>query len=304
MLLLQQMAVLFIYILIGYGAAKRKVIDEEFGRKLSWVVLNVANPALVMSAVVNGDGSIRGRDFLMTAGLAAVILSGIILLARFLPVILRVEKGERRAYRLLFSFNNIGYMGFPLISAAYGQEALLYAAVFNMLFNVLAYTYGVEAICEEGEKQARWKQILNIGVASSTFAIVVYITGLPFPLFIRTTVSGLGGITSPLSMMVIGISLAKIPFTHLFTDGKLLAASAVKLVIAPILGMAVITRAIDNGMLCGVCMVMLSTPAASMTAMLAGQYGSEADAELVAKGVALTTILSVATIPLVSMIVF
>lgn len=298
------MAVLFIYILIGYGAARREAVDDEFGRKLSWVVLNVANPALVVSAVVNGDGSIQGRDFLMTAGLAAAILGCIILIARILPILFRVEKGRRRAYMLLFSFNNVAYMGFPLIAAAYGQEALLYGAVFNMLFNVFAYTYGIEVICGEGEKKARWKQVLNIGVVSCILAIAIYITRLPFPSFLKTVVSGLGGLTSPLSMMVIGISLAKIPFGHLFTDAKLLSGCAVKLVLVPIIAMAFITRAIDNEMLCGVCMVMLATPAASMTAMLAGQYGSEEDAELVAKGVALTTILSVATIPLVSMIVF
>ena len=149
MLLLQQMVVLFIYILIGYGASRRKVADEEFGRKLSWVVLNVANPALVVSAVVNGDGSIKGRDFLMTAGLAAAIFVFIILLARILPTIFHVESKMRRAYTLLFSFNNVVYMGFPLVAAVYGQEALLYAAVFSILFNIFAYTYGVEVICKE-----------------------------------------------------------------------------------------------------------------------------------------------------------
>ncbi len=302
MLLLQQMVVLFIYILIGYGASRRKVADEEFGRKLSWVVLNVANPALVVSAVVNGDGSIKGRDFLMTAGLAAAIFVFIILLARILPTIFHVESKMRRAYTLLFSFNNVVYMGFPLVAAVYGQEALLYAAVFSILFNIFAYTYGVEVICKEGEKTARWRQVLNIGVVSCIFAIVIYITGCPFPSFLKTAVSGLGGLTSPLSMMVIGISLARIPFGSLFTDVKLLGGCAVKLVLVPVIAMAFITRAIDNEMLCGVCMVMLATPAASMTAMLAGQYGSEEDAEFVAKGVALTTILSVATIPLVSMI--
>ena len=259
------MVVLFIYMFIGYGAAKRNVADDEFGRKLSWVVLNVANPALIVSAVVNGDGSIEGRDFLTTAGLAATIFVFIILLARTLPAVFRVESKMRRAYTLLFSFNNVVYMGFPLVAAVYGQEALLYAAVFSILFNIFAYTYGVEVICEEGEKEARWKKVLNIGVVSCIFAIVAYLTKCPFPSFLKTAISGLGGLTSPLSMMVIGISLAKIP-------------------------------------LCGVCMVMLATPAASMTAMLAGQYGSEEDAEFVAKGVALTTILSVATIPLVSMI--
>ena len=65
MLLLQQMIVLFIYIVIGYAAAKREIMNEEFSKKLSWIVVNVANPALTVSAVVNGDGTIQGKDLLL-----------------------------------------------------------------------------------------------------------------------------------------------------------------------------------------------------------------------------------------------
>ena len=64
MLLLQQMMVLFIYIAIGYGAAKMGAMDEEFSKKISWLVVNVANLALTISAVVNGDGTIKGKELL------------------------------------------------------------------------------------------------------------------------------------------------------------------------------------------------------------------------------------------------
>ena len=74
--------------------------------------------------------------------------------------------------------------------------------------------------------------------------------------------------------------------------------------VIPILAMQVIVRVIDNEMLCGVCMIMVATPAASMTAMLAQQYGDEESAEQAAKGVALMTLLSVVTIPIVSEVIF
>ena len=105
-------------------------------------------------------------------------------------------------------------------------------------------------------------------------------------------------------MMVIGISLTSIRLKELFLDKRLLLYSLTKLLVIPILAMQVIVRVIDNEMLCGVCMVMLATPAASMTAMLAQQYGDEESAEQAAKGVALTTLLSVVTIPVVSAVVF
>ena len=78
-------------------------------------------------------------------------------------------------------------------------------------------------------------------------------------------------------MMVIGASLATIDLKKLFTDGKLLLFAAIKLLIIPIAGMLVIRGFVTNEVICGVCMVMLAT--------------------------ALTTILSVVTMPIVSMIV-
>lgn len=66
--------------------------------------------------------------------------------------------------------------------------------------------------------------------------------------------------------------------------------------------MLLIVRLLDNELLSHVCMIMLATPAASMVVMLAQQY--DANYELAARGVALTTLLSVATIPIVSAIVF
>ena len=304
MLLLQQMIVLFIYIIIGYGAAKKGVADEEFSRKLSWVVVNVANPALTVSAVVNGEGTVRGRDLLLTAGLAIIILGGTILVAQIVPVSFRIKKEERRAYILLSSFNNIGFMGFPVIAAVYGETALVYAAVFMMIFNVLVYTYGIWAIRGGEWQKIQWGQIFNIGVIGSILAIVIYLAGIRTPVFFNVTMSGLGGLTAPLSMIVIGSSLTKISLKELFADGRLLLYSAVKLLVVPIAAMAVITRALDNEMLCGVCMIMMSTPSASMTAMLAKQYGSKRDADITAKGVALTTLLSVITIPVVSAAAF
>ena len=76
--------------------------------------------------------------------------------------------------------------------------------------------------------------------------------------------------------------------------------SAIKLLVIPILGVTIIRQFVDIDIILGVCMVMLATPVGSMTAMLAQQY--DGDYEMASKGVALTTILSVATMPVVSMI--
>lgn len=303
MLLLQQMIVLFIYMMIGYIACKKGKLDEAASSKLSWMVLNIANPMLVISAAVNGEGEIKGLDLIFTAAIAVWMFVILGLMAQVLPKLLRVEKKDIPLYKLMIIFNNMAFMGFPLISATYGNSALLYAAVFLLPFNILIYTYGVQVVKEDkAEKKFAWDKILNVGVISCIVAAVLYIGHIPAPQFVKTCSQGLGNLTGPLSMIVTGISLTKIKIKDLFTDVKLLVFSMIKLIIIPIAGTLLLKQVIDNTILCGTFMIIISTPAASMTLMLAEP--EREDCEALVEGISLTTILSVITIPLVSAIVF
>ena len=125
---------------------------------------------------------------------------------------------------------------------------------------------------------------------------------IPVPKMICSLSAGLSNLTGPLSMLVIGISIAAMELKDLFTDVKLLKFALIKLLAVPVAAMLLVCQVIDNRLICEVFLVMMATPAASMCAMLSQQYGG--DYELAAKGVALTTILSVVTMPIVSEIVF
>lgn len=304
MILLGQMVILFLLMIVGLICRKTGLITETGSKVISGIVVNVANPALILSASINKESTIQGKDLLLTAGLAIGLYAFQIIVAIFVPRILRVDRSNYGPYQVMTVFANIGFMGFPVISAVYGSEALLYASFFIIPFNFLIYTWGISAITDDSEeKKSRgpvWKKIFNIGVISCIITIIIYIFRIPLPKSIESTVSHLSNLTAPLSMMVIGASLADMKIKELFTDVRLIVFSGIKLIVLPILGVSVIKLFGVNPTLTGVCMIMLATPVASMTAMLAQQYDS--NYEITSKGVALTTILAVVTMPLVSMI--
>lgn len=306
MLLLEQMVVLFLLMGIGYLCYKKGIINDEAGKKLSAIVVNIANPALVLTGCL-GEDKIQGQELLTTVFIIVVMYLALLLTAQILPKLLRVEKESRGTYKAMTVFSNIGFMGFPVVAALYGNSAILYAALFTIPYNILIYTYGVssmrspEAASESGESGFLLGRILNVGVIACIVTIIIYVFEIPVPGMLADTITHLSNLTAPLSMMVIGASLATIDLKKLFMDGRLLVFSLVKLLVIPIVGMLIINRFVSNEVICGVCMVMLATPVGSMTAMLAQQY--DGDYEMASKGVALTTILSVVTIPLVSMLV-
>ena len=301
MVLLQQMGILFVYMMIGYVACKKEYFDQEFGKKLSWLVVNVANPMLAISAVVNNEEQIAIKDFYVTVLLAICFYAFFLILAQILPRLIGVQKSDIGVYKMMTTFNNIGFMGFPVIAAAYGNGALIYAVPFSIMFNILCYTWGIQTLCGGGEK-GNWKRIINIGTISGIISIVLFFMQIPVPKMICSLSAGLSNLTGPLSMLVIGISIAAMELKDLFTDVKLLKFALIKLLAVPVAAMLLVCQVIDNRLICEVFLVMMATPAASMCAMLSQQYGG--DYELAAKGVALTTILSVVTMPIVSEIVF
>lgn len=300
MLLLQQMTALFLMMLIGYLCGKMGALDTASSKKISWLVINVGNPAMILAAGMDNESPVEMQKILLVVGLSLAIYGALLLIAVFFPRLLGVNEENYGVYRVMLIFSNIGFMGLPLLSALYGGESLLYAAMFFFPFNILIYTYGIRAMkkADAPKEEFQWKSILNVGVVSSVIALVLYFARIHMPDFIVTTADSLSKITAPLSMMVIGASFLDFKLKELFTDIRLLIFSAVKLLLLPIAGTWIIMQLVPDRMICGVCMVMLATPVGSMTAMLAQQY--DGDYGLASKGVALTTILSVATMPVVA----
>lgn len=305
MVMLQQMIVLFLMMAVGYLCYKRQILTEEVSKKASAIVVNVANPCMIVSSALT-DQQMQRKELLQTLAIVVLMYAFLLIVAQLLPGILHIQKGSRGAYAAMTVFANIGFMGFPVLAAMYGNGALLYGAVFQIPFNILIYTYGVAVLARkpdacgkaELDRIEMLKKIFNIGVIACIAAMLIYFLRIPIPSFLQAFITNLGNLTAPLSMMIIGASLAQIPLKELFLDKKLLLFSLVKLLLLPAVWMLMVNRLAEQEILRGVCLVMMATPAGSMTAMLAQQY--DGDYETASRGVALTTVLSVVTMPVLA----
>ncbi len=300
MLILEKMIVFLLLMLTGLLLAKARILDDHTSRKLSAIVIYVANPALILQSS-QAERLISNAALLTAAGIAAVMYAVLITAAALLPRCMKLSRSQQNAYAMMTVFSNIGYMGIPLIGEIIGKAALLYVAVFIFFFNLLVYTYGVWVLQRGADlavqKHGMLLKAVNPGVISGLVAIALYLLHVTLPALLLTPITYLSNLTAPVSMMVIGASLAGVKLRSFVTDGKLLAFSALKLLALPILGGLLLKALIGPGDLLGVCIVMLGTPVASMVVMMSQQYGG--DTTLLSKGAALTSILCIVTIPIV-----
>lgn len=304
MIMFQQMAVLFLMMAVGYLCYKKDMLNAEVSKRISSIVINVANPCMILESSFT-EHQMKWNELLTTVIIVFAMYVFLLVCASLIPMLLRVEKKSRGTYAAMLVFGNIGFMGFPVLNAMYGKEGLLYGAIFQLPYDALIYTYGVMVltstsyICSRNNHEII-KKILNIGVIACVVAMLVYFLQIPIPNFLQDTITNLGNLTAPLSMLIIGSSLAQMRIKDLLEDKTLLIFTAVKLLILPTVWMLIVNRMIHQEILRGVCLVMMATPVGSMTAMLAQQY--DGDYETASRGVALSTVLSVITMPILAVL--
>ena len=300
MLIVEKMLVFLILMMVGLLLVKVRIIDEATSRKLSAIVLYVANPALIINSSQT-EHVIPGAQLLTTLLIVMVMFVALVGIAVVLPKLLRVDREQRNAYAVMTVFSNVGFLGIPVVNELLGSQALLYVSVFVLVFNMMIYTYGIMTLqrgtVEASQKVPVWQMIVNPGVLSSIIAVTLYLLNIGLPQVITAPLSYLGNLTAPLSMIIIGAALAHVKIREFFTDWKLLVFSMIKLLALPIAFGFLLKMIIGGGDMLSVCIIMMGVPVGSMTVMLAQEYGG--DVPLLSRGVTLTTALCVVTIPLV-----
>lgn len=299
MILLRQMIIFLFMMVIGYLIARKGIWKEEVSKSVSWLIVNIANPALILSGSIGN--SIGKSELLFILALAFGLYFLLILVAECMIPLFHFPKKSEGIYKILLVFTNMGFMGFPIMSAMYGAEALLYGSIFLLPFNFLIYTYGIFRLTGEGEKPGViLKKCLNPGVIAVLGTFLIALWNIQLPYVITQSITMLSNLIAPLCMMIIGAAFVNISFKEVFCDGKLLLFSVIRLVVIPFLLMLLIRKITDNVLLQNVAFIVIATPAGSMAAMLAQQY--DADYLTASRGIALTTVLSVVTMPLLFMV--
>ncbi|MBN9647701.1 AEC family transporter [Terrisporobacter glycolicus] len=293
--IVNQMLVLFIVMIIGYITNKKNILDVNVNKKISSLLLNITAPALILSSVVNRDKAGDPKLVLDIAVLAIILYAILPFLGIVLAKILKVPKEDENLYQFMTIFSNVGFVGFPVIESIFGSEAVFFAAIINLVFNVFCYSYGIYLISESNKLSFDIKTLINPGIIVSIIAIIIYITNMEVPLVIKETTSMIGGITTPLAMMLIGSSLGEIPIKEVFLEKRLYPYTFIKQIIMPIIFFLILKPFVTNELILGIIIIVSAMPVATITIMFCNEY--EGNISLASKTIFITTLCSVVTIP-------
>ncbi len=299
-------------LLLGYYLNKRGILDEGTSKRLSTMIVNYVLPFLIISSVAGIEGNQGEVLVLFLAGLLCYCIFPLIawVLVRFL----RVPVTLRGTYMCMLIFSNNSFMGYPVVSALFGNQAIFYTTIFHMAFNLMFFSLGMILIRRDAqvdeykpdrplrprERLAVVRQVANNGVIASILALVIYFCRIPLPGIVSETCSFIGNVCMPLSMMVIGCSIAGYPLRELITEKRVYFVAAFRLILLPLLTYFGVGLLIPNNEIVKIATITVGMPIASLVAMGSAPFREQGKAASIA--VVFSTLCSMATIPVMCML--
>lgn len=296
--IINTMVVLFGILILGYVINKLGILDESANKKISELVVKVTAPMLVIVSVCGNSISINKKDIIFAFVLGIGLYCALPIFARIAVKPFRLEKKDWGTYQLLLIFANTGFIGFPILKAIFGEEAIFYSSIVNMPFNLLIFSYGVYLITSDKEEGVKFdhKSLVNPGVIACIIAIAIYFLDIKVSSTVVNILTLVGDTTVPLSMIIIGSSLALVPLKDVFSVRKIYPLTFIKLIVMPTITYFILNLLLDSQYIIGMLTIIVGLPSGSMTVMLSNQYNG--NTKIAAIGVCITTLASIATVPL------
>jgi len=296
----QQVIVLFLLIGTGMLAVKTGVLKLENKQALSNLLVYVIVPAMIVNSYRMEFSAEILHNLLAAFGMSilAILVGTVITLA----LTARKKSSRTPIFRFACIFSNAAYMGFPLISALFGSEGLLYASAYVTVFNILLWTMGYGFVSGSSSVKEVGRSLLHTPVLYAVaVGLAVYLLQIPIPNLIAQPLELLAGMNTPLSMMITGMLIAAGSVKSIVTDGHIWQLAAVRMLLIPAVCLALFSLLGFHGTAAQVVVLLECCPAAAITSVFAVQFGH--DEHFAAGSVVLTTLLSIIILPLCALII-
>lgn len=301
LLLMEQIIQLFLMIFMGFVIVKARLLKSEDSRVLSVIVLYLIVPCVIINAfqVDYTPQTVKG----LLIALAGSVMTQVILLI-VVSILGRVFHLNEVEVASIY-YSNSGNLIVPIVTFILGKEWVLYGCVFMSVQLVFIWTHCKKIISRESTYDWR-KIVLNINMISIAIGIILFLTRIHLPAIINNTLSAVGSMIGPASMIVTGMLFAGMDFKQIFANKRVYFVSFFRLIIVPVIALFLIkcsqlsTFSSNGNKLMMIVFLAIITPSASTVTQMCQVYGN--DSQYASAINVVTTLLAIVTMPLMVML--
>ena len=291
-IVLQQMGVITILVGIGIFLYKRGVVDDHTSQRMSTIVMDVCNPALILASLLSGNVTATHHDLIVAIVLGASFYIGLVILGFIFPKLIRGGE-DSRFYTMMTVYTNVGFIGIPVARAILPENAILYVIICNVMYSLLFYTHGI-IVMSNGKEKLNLKKILSPGTIMAVVSLVIFWFNINLPPIIANSISYLGNATVFLSMTLLGVGIARSNITSGIKNPRIWIYIIVRMIAVPVaLFFALKMAGFSSITIMGLCL-MAAMPIGNLPLIQCEKMGE--DTELLSGAIAISTLASIFTI--------
>ena len=289
-ILLRQIAIMALLMAVGILLSRRGFLSPQGPKDLGAILLRIIIPCVIVKSYITTYSRERLLELALSAGLA---LAAFILA---MGIAYLVYGKRRRIENFAAAFCNAGFIGIPLAQAVIGDEGVFYMAASVALLNLFQWTYGVYIMTDRKDSIRAKTIVKNPVVIAIVVGIALFLSRLPVPGILTSTLGYIAGMNTPVAMILMGTYMAKLPWRKLL-DKRAYGCVLLRLVVIPAVVLAVFwALPISNQNVALAAYLAAATPVGANICVLAQQY--DCDYEFSVVTVCLSTVLSIVTVPL------
>lgn len=302
-IMLRLQLMLLIFLAAGVYIRKRNIVPKEAQPYFTEFLVRIALPCMIFNSFRPGSAS----DILLPAVQALLISSVVSLFSFIIGAVL--YRGSPPACRAVMRYgtlvSNAGFAGLQQVQGAFGAAGLMYASIYLIPLRILMWSAGISLFTKSSNKSGIKTVLLNPGILAVYAGLFRMLLQIPLPDAVDSAIKEIGDCTNPLSMIAIGMIVADIPLRSVITSvitREACLLTCVRLIVLPVMVLAVLTAIQVDATIKGIAVILTAMPVGVNTPILAQRYGS--DHEFASKCVLLSTVLSLFTLPVISIFLF
>lgn len=230
LILLQQIAQLFIIIFLGWAIVKAGILKSEDSKTLSMVLLYIITPCVILNAfqIERTVDTVRMMELSL---LSAVILSVLsIVLGGLLAKPFRLDIVETASVM----YPNCTNMVIPLVIGAFGEDWVIYVTCYSMVQTILVWTHA--RILISGKRKISLRDLVcNVNILAIMLGLFLFVFQLRLPGVIQSAFSMAGDTIGPVAMLIIGMLMADMDMQHLRSYRQLWKPVLLRLIVLPVI---------------------------------------------------------------------
>lgn len=300
-LLMEQIIQLFIMIFMGFVIVKANLLKSEDSKVVSVIVLYLIIPCVIINAfqVDYTKDTVQG----LLIALAASVLTQVVLLIIISVAGRFLHLNEVEVASIYYS--NSGNLIVPIVTFILGKEWVLYGCVFMSVQLIFIWTHCKKIISRESSYDWR-KIVLNINMISIVIGVILFLTKIHLPSDINATLSAVGSMIGPASMIVTGMLFAGMDLKQIFANKRVYFVTFLRLIVVPAIALVLIkfshlaSLSPNGSKIMLIVFLAIITPSASTVTQMCQVYGN--DSQYASAINVVTTLLAIITMPLMVML--